>query len=249
MKRILILLATVMLISCAMASALPTSMQSSSLSQIIEKYAKARGLSNYDNLHSLKIEGIRVRNDVMPVIYYRSRPNHYFMEYDLGDMTGYRVFDGEKAWQTAPWRGLVNPELLPNEQAEMLAKTAEFNDLLVSWEKDGHKIELLEEVTVNDRPQFVIELEFSKTGHKTKYFIDKETYLLTKTQAERTSQGRTLDIETHYSDYQSIGGIMFPFLEVEYINGNKNVTIEYEEIKLNVDLPSDFYSMERYKTE
>ncbi len=222
--------------------------QDLNVDQLIEKYCRAKGEDAYAKLHSYQMEGIRVRNDVMPVFFYRTRPNKYMMKFDVGDLTAYRAFDGSSAWHTAPWRGLVEPEQLPAEAAEALADIAFFDDQLANWKAFNHKVKLLDEEVVNGKSQYVLELEHNKTGLTSLYFLDKEKFLLTKIKMVRERGEQMVTNEILYSDYRAVDGILFPFIIEEYTNGYKAVTTEYDEVILNPRLPEDFYSMSRYNT-
>lgn len=212
---------------------------------IIEKYCKARGEEKFSKVQSYLMEGIRVRNDVMPAFFYRTRPNKLLMKFDVGDLTAYRTYDGEKGWYTAPWRGVVNPVPFPEDALEALANSADFDDQLANWKTKGYKAKLMDDETVDEKNHFVVEL-LSATGFTTLFFIDKETYLLTKTKMVRPRGEQQNTIEILYSDYRSVEGIMFPFEVEEYTNGARVLTTEFDEIILNPELPEDFYDMSRY---
>jgi hypothetical protein len=214
--------------------------------EIIENYCKARGEEKFAKVQSYQMEGIRVRNDVMPVFYYRTRSNKYMMQFDLGDLTAYRVFDGNIGWHTAPWRGVVNPEELPADATVALAGTADFDDQLANWKAKGYTAKLMDDEKVEDKDHYVIEL-LSTTGFYTLFYIDKETYLLTKNKMVRPRGEQQVTIEIFYSDYRSVDGIMFPFIVEEYSNGNRMVTTEFDEVILNPELPDDFYDMSLYR--
>lgn len=220
--------------------------QDVTVDEVVSKYLLAKGEKNLAAVNSLKMEGSVVRNDFMPVCYYRTRPNKYMMKFDVADLTAYRAFDGENAWYTAPWRSIINPTLLPDDQAMDLKNTADFNDPLSTWKEKKHKLNLLPDTTLEGSPHFVLELVNSITSLPTIYYIDKETNLLTKVKIERGSGEKTYVQETFYSDYREVSGIMFPFLVEVFANGYKSSSTEFDEITLNVELEDDFYSMDRY---
>jgi len=167
------------------------------------------------------------------------------MKFDVGDLTAYRTYDGEKGWYTAPWRGVVNPLPFPDDALEALASNSDFDDQLANWKAKGYKAKLMDDETVDEKDHFVIEL-LSATGFTTLFFIDKETYLLTKTKMVRPRGEQTVTLEILFSNYRSVEGIMFPFEVEEYSNGTRMLTTEFDEIILNPDLPNDFYDMSRY---
>jgi hypothetical protein len=213
---------------------------------IVENYCKARGEEKFAKVQSYQMEGIRVRNDVMPAFFYRTRPNKFMMKFDVGDLTAYRTYDGEKGWYTAPWRGLVNPQEFPSDALEALANSADFDDQLANWKAKGYNAKLMDDEKVDEKDHFVIDLECSTTGLTSLYYIDKQTYLLTKTKMVRPRGEQQITIEILFSDYRSVEGIMFPFEVEESTNGARVLTTEFDEIILNPELPEDFYDMSRY---
>jgi hypothetical protein len=239
MKKIGLLIVTMVLGYSAFS-------QDATVQDIIENYCRARGEEKFAKLQSYQMEGIRVRNDVMPVFYYRTRPNMYMMKFDLGDMTAYRVYDGEIGWYTAPWRGVVNPEELQKEASEAIAGSSDFDDPLASWKAKGNNLKLIGDEQVEGKNHFVIEMELNTSGLTSLYYIDKETYLLTKIKMIRPRGEQNVVNEILYSDYRSVNGIMFPFIIEEYTNGSRVVTSEFDEVILNPFLPDDFYNMSRY---
>jgi hypothetical protein len=219
--------------------------QSVTVDVVVDKYCKAKGETKFAKVQSIQMDGSMVRNDVMPLTYYRTRPNKYMMKYDVADLTAYRVYDGQNAWYTAPWRNINEPTLIPEAQAKDFILLADFDDQLATWKSKGHKLTLMPEEIVSGATQYVIDLEHATSGLISTYYIDKKSYMLTKLKIIRGTGERTVTQETFYSEYKPVDGIMFPHLIDVFTNGNKTSSTEIDEIILNVKLDSDFYSMSR----
>jgi len=221
--------------------------QKMTVKKVLKSYHTAKGSEVFAKINSYSMEGIVLRNDAMPVIFYRSRPNKYMMKYDVADLTAYRVFDGENAWFTAPWRGTVVPTLMPDDQALNLRLTADFDDILSTWKIKGHTMVLLPNAKFNDKDHFILEMKYKDSENIDVFYIDKQTYLLSKIEMTRKNGEKIDKNETVFMSYKSVGGIMFPFLVENYVNGFKASSIEYDEIILNVKLADDQFLMSRYQ--
>lgn len=222
------------------------SAQDYTVETILEKYYSVNGKQEYMALKSITKEGYRIRNDIMPVKYYQMRPNKHMMIYDVADMTAFRTFDGEIAWYTAPWRGTIYPELFTEEQLEATISSFDFDPKLYTWEEQGDSIIYKGKVTIKDEEHFILELIDNQTHQKTLYFINSNTYFLTKSQSFSERDGKEVVNETIYSEYRQIDGIMFPFVEETFSNKIKVVSIEYDEIILNPKIEKDFFKIETH---
>jgi hypothetical protein len=220
--------------------------QNQTLESILDNYYSVNGKQEYLKINSIIKEGYRIRNDIMPVKFYQMRPDKYMMIYDLADMTAYRAYDGEIAWYTAPWRGTVNPEVFTDEQLESLISTFAFDRNLFSWEFSGNNFEYIRKEMINEEEHFVLEFTDNQSNRKALYYINSNTYLLTKSSSTSIRNDEEILTETYFSDYKKIDGIMFHFHEETYSNGVRVISIEYDEIILNPGIDKDFFNMDTH---
>jgi hypothetical protein len=220
--------------------------QNQTLETILENYYSVNGKQEYMKINSIIKEGYRIRNDIMPVIFYQLRPDNYMMKFDLADITAYRVYDGEIAWYTAPWRGDVNPVLFTDEQLETIIGTFAFDQNLYSWKNKGNSFEYKGKEIINEEEHFVLEFTDNTSNRKALYFINSSTYLLTKTSSTTIRNDEEVLTETYFSEYKQIDGIMFHFLEETYSNGVNVVSVEYHDIILNPKIEKDFFKIESH---
>ncbi len=223
--------------------------QDVSAEYIIEKYSRANGKEKLAEVQTMIMEGVIVRNDVMPVIYYYSRPDKYMMKYDRADITAFTVYDGNNAWYTTPWTGNVIPEILSNEDAKYIKTIAEFGDMLLNAQSNAHTVTFVNEEEINGNMHYILDLEHSTTGLVMTYYVDKETLLLTQTKIERQSGENTFNQKTVYKEFKSVDGIMFPFIQELYFNDRRTSITEFEEIILNPEIDDDFYSISSFPQE
>lgn len=220
--------------------------QNVSAEYIVEKYSNANGKEKLAEVRTIIMEGVIIRHDIMPVIYYRSRPDKYMMKYDRADITAYTVFDGKDAWYTAPWSGITSPEILTDDDAEYVIMTAEFGDMLMNSEILKHKVSFVKEKELNGNINYVLDVEHATTGIVMTHYVDKETLLLTKTIVERKSGENVFIQKTIYDEYKPVEGIMFPFRQELYFNDRRSSTTEFEEIILNPEINDELYSIRSF---
>ena len=113
--------------------------QELNLNEILNRYYKASGIDKWQNVSSVIMTGTITQNDIMPVKIIRMRPDKYFMEFDVADLTAYQVYDGQTAWMTTPWTGNPKPQVMPPDRANEFKSRADFDGLLYNWQAKGLK--------------------------------------------------------------------------------------------------------------
>ena len=102
-------------------------------------------------------------------------------------------------------------------------------ELFLLAKVDKEQLELASENSNNDENSFVIQI--ASKGETSKFFIDKETYLIKKILTTITSTprsgGGTITASITYTDYKSVDGIMIP----HHINMNNYINITVTEAK------------------
>ena len=101
--------------------------QELNLNEILNRYYKASGIDKWQNVSSVIMTGTITQNDIMPVKIIRMRPDKYFMEFDVADLTAYQVYDGKTAWMTTPWTGNPKPQVMPPDRANEFKSRADFD--------------------------------------------------------------------------------------------------------------------------
>jgi zinc protease len=99
------------------------------------------------------------------------------------------------------------------------------------------KTEGIEQINGKDCYKVVKTLE---QGFKRAVFYDKKSYMIVKTSG--LGQGNRL-FEVYNEGYKKINGILFPYKEVSFLNGKKNVEITYETIELNTEMPEGIFDI------
>lgn len=211
--------------------------ESLSLHQIIELHAQAMGgreawrnLQSYE-LHSSSANGRQT-------ISYAQKPNK--MRYDFLSPAGkvIKAYDGQNGWLS---RNGQLEDMRPGEAIEM-AEEPEFYEELIFAEEKGHELQLLGMESLPDQCVFIIQLIKSPTDTQS-YWINTDTYLphMTGEYSEDPAHAG-IYYKTTFDDYREVDGLMFPFKMELIANDRTPIPFSYNKIKLNVDIPDNFFT-------
>lgn len=110
----------------------------------------------------------------------------------------------------------------------------------------GHRMQLMPSANLDGINYHVVEVVFS-TGHTSYFYIDPSTWLITRRRDERafhpdvnSTQQR---IETRYSDFQTVEGVVAPHLDtnVDLATGNVLGTVRVFRRAINPTLPEGVF--------
>jgi hypothetical protein len=86
-------------------------------------------------------------------------------------------------------------------------------------------------VNVEGKDMYRIKLT-DKNGNLKDYFIDANTYLVSRVKAKVSAQGQTVDVEQIMGDYKTIDGITMA-MKIESKSPMGTAVITMEEVKFN----------------
>jgi len=145
------------------------------------------------------------------------------IQIDLGEqkVTSIRVLNGRKGWRSENGK----TEELKGADLDR-AKDEEYQNYLenlVPLLKDKQiQVSLIGDDKVNDKP--VTGVKISAKGYTDrKFFFDKESGLLVKIEQTMERDGRQMNIESFFSDYKPINGVMFAMKQAVHRDGQKYI--------------------------
>jgi outer membrane lipoprotein-sorting protein len=236
MKKLFILVGVLIL------SASTSSAQSLTLDQILESHYKAVGIDKLQNVKTIIMSGSITTHVVMPTKTYRVRPNKFRMERDINDITGLTVYDGQNAWSTAPWsRTNPKPQITGTALNDLIARS-DFDGVIYNWKDKGHKAELIGVEKAGELDVFRIKL-VRKDGAIEYFIIDCKSFLLLKKLSYQMAKDKEVEIENDFSDYRSVDGIMFAFVNDNLMGGQLASSIQYDTIELNQPVDENLFVM------
>jgi hypothetical protein len=178
------------------------------------------------------------------------RPDLVRQDLSIQGMTAVQAYDGSVGWQTQPFRGRKDPELMGEDTLRDLLLAADFDGPLVDYAEKGNKIEYLghDEVDGDDALRLKVTL---KNGDILYYYLDPDTYLEIRKEIQQFVRGSVRERVVDLGSYKPVDGVMYPFSISEGSKNNPDAqVISLEKIEANVALrDSDFALPASLRTE
>jgi hypothetical protein len=195
-----------------------------------------------------KVKGARGRVAVFKQM--NMRPDLVRQDLSIQGMTAVQAYDGSVGWQTQPFRGRKDPELMGEDTLRDLLLAADFDGPLVDYAEKGNKIEYLghDEVDGDDALRLKVTL---KNGDILYYYLDPDTYLEIRKEIQQFVRGSVRERVVDLGSYKPVDGVMYPFSISEGSKNNPDAqVISLEKIEANVALrDSDFALPASLRTE
>jgi outer membrane lipoprotein-sorting protein len=204
-----------------------------SLEEIINKYTIANKLDKVSGFKTIKITGkISMMNMDMQMDIWMKNPNKIKSVTSFNGQEIVQVFDGEKGYSINPMAGSNTPVEMTSEQVKEVIRNNMFQNYMANYLKEG-KLTLDGEDAVNGKPAFKVKADI-EGGNSAMMFIDKSTYLITKSIANVNQGGMAISIESYPSEYTEASGILLPMKTTTSASGMEIVTTF---TKVEVDVP------------
>jgi hypothetical protein len=221
--------------------------------ELVSKNIEAKG--GLDRIESAKtrltmgkVKGGRGRIAVFRQM--NMRPNLVRQNLTIQGMTAVQAYDGSVGWQTQPFRGRKDPELMGEDNLRDLLMAADFDGPLVDYAEKGNTVEFLghAEVEGDDALRLKVTL---KNGDIVYYYLDPDTYLEIRKEIQEFIRGSVRERVVDLGSYKPVDGVMYPFSISEGPKSNPGAQVTtIQKIEVNVAFQdSDFALPESLRTE
>jgi hypothetical protein len=211
------------------------------LDQILENHFKASGQDKLNSVSSVISSGKAMQMGMeLPFMQIQKRPDNMYLEINIQDMKMIQVYDGKNGWAVEPW---VSPDAreLSGPELRNLGLMARIDSDLVAWEEKGDLLEYIGKDIYEGNEMYLLKLT-KETGESYQFFIDTETYLISKLVAHSTYGGNVVEGETILGDYRKIHGVSVPFMtEVKY-DGQTLMTNIIDNVEFDMEIDERFFS-------
>ena len=171
------------------------------------------------------------------------RPDKVREETIIQGLVAIQAYDGRTGWQTSPFGGRKDPELMSQDDMKSLVVDADLDGPLVDYKGKGHRAELVGHDSVEGTDCFKIKLSM-KNGDVRYYYLDADSYLELKLEIQTTIRGALQESEMYYGDYEQVNGIYYPFAIEQAQKGSASRTqISVEKVEQNVLLEDAHFSL------
>lgn len=200
-------------IALALAGFLACAPAPPTVDDIVAANLSARGgAERLRALRSLRASGVATASGgrIAHIVREIERPGRLRVEFTSQGLTAVYVLDGDSGWFVDPLAGQFEPAPLPEEKAAATVDQLDLEGPLLDWREKGHEVALVGRETLDGKP--VDKLELKLHGGEVRFdYLDAETHLLVRSDAVRSVRGRRVELETSYSDYRDVDGLLFPF--------------------------------------
>lgn len=221
---------------------------SQTVDEVINKYIQAiGGMEKLNSIQTLKVTGKNMRGTFeSPFKHTIKRKTGIKTEMNMRGMEMQMVYDASSgtAWWINPWKGGKEPEKITVERGKDLKKNMDFEGELINYKAKNNLAELVGKVVENGKNLYQIKV-MDEDDNLTFYFIDAETYLITKTKGTKNFQGNEAEVETYFSDYREVNGLLFPFVfETKGENKDRSSKTIIEKIEANLPVEDSIFKMQ-----
>ncbi len=205
--------------------------QAQSVDEVLEKHFKTVGQEKLVAVQSFFIKAnVSQMQMELPMEMRIKKPDMFIINIEIQGQKLVQAYDGQKGWMINPMMG-TEPQELAGVQLDQAKEQVNMEGELYNYKKKGSTAEMAGKVNVDGKELFRIILT-DKEGNAKDYFIDANTYLISKVKAKISAQGQTIDVEQIMSDYKTIDGITIA-MKVESKSPMGTAFITMEEIKFN----------------
>lgn len=235
------LLLALALTACSASEVIPETLDS-----LIARHVEARGgQERLESIQTLRMSGRAIAGPALQALVTREvrTPGRIRTEFAFQGVTAVYACDGSKCWYVAPLSGVFEAELMSEADTSLAIEQADILGPLFNWKAKEHSVELLGQETIDGRETFKLKVTLRGGGVQTDY-LDAQTALLVRREMTRTIGDQTLDLDTTFSDFRNVGGVVFPHSIKSTAAGRPNaLEIVVEGAELNVPLDDTRFEM------
>lgn len=213
-----------------------------SLDEIVNRFTKANMYDKITQLSTIKVKAkmsMPAMGVELPMELWMKNPDKMKTVTSFNGQEIISSFDGKKGYTINPMTGSTTPVEMSEEEVKQAQGNNMFRNTLEENLKAG-RLTLMGEESVNDRQAYKIKADIE--GAQSILFIDKESYLLTKSSVTANQGGMTMTVDSYPSDYKEINGIILPMKTTTSIQG-MDAEIIYEDVEVNIPMDDSIFTL------
>ena len=206
---------------------------------ILQKHYTAIGLESKNKIKTLISIGMLAQlGSDLQISIIQKRPSFYRMDVHLPQGRIAQSFDGRDGWSLNPFVSEDTLEITGPELVQ-LRESADFDGVLVNYEKLGYTPVYEASGVHNGRPVHILRLT-KRDGSSLKFYLDEESFLILKTEADYNISGLPVQAISEFSDYRKTSGVYFPY-KITNRNGQMMTEIRIDTIRINERLETKLF--------
>lgn len=237
MKKILLVLSALLIAFSGLT------IQAQTLEEILTNHFETIGQDKLLQVQSIVAKGKIIQGSIeIPITGYTKRPNKVRMEGSFQGLTFVSAYNGEQGWHLNPFMGDTLPQLSTDEEMDELKDQADIDGMLYNYKEKGYTLELAD--TANFEGQKVYLLKLTKpNGNVYTHYMDAENFVILKTVSKVKAKGVEQEVETLFSNYKPVEGIILPFNIENKVAGNTVAQFVFDSFALNGDVADSLFDM------
>jgi hypothetical protein len=232
MKKLSTLLAGLLMLTCLNAQ---------TLDEIVKKFTEA---NKYDKLASVSTIKITAKMSMMgmeiPMEMYMKNPDKIKSVTNIQGQEIISLFDGTKGYLVNPMSGSSTPVEMSAAEAKQIQSSNMFKNPIAQYFKEG-KLTLEGEENVNSKPAYKIKATLDG-GNTSTMFIDKSSYLMTKTTTTITQGGMPMTVDAFPTDYKEVNGVIFPMKTTSSTQMGEFV-MTFDKVEVNIPMDDSIFKV------
>lgn len=249
--KILTALAAVLVVVVAVFAILDRNVQFTGrhgrvVDDLISRNAAARGgADTWRAVSTLRLAGEMDLGQKLhvPYVLEQKRPGRMCLEFEFDEKKAVQCVDGKTGWKQLPFMGRAAPEPMTAAEMQEIAGTVDPEGLLLDSYERGFHVELVGHETVDGRSTSKLQITLP-SGSVRWVYLDDETALEVKLEATRKLRGKERLMETTYSDWTRVDGLLIPRRqETRYHGEAESHFITVENISVNPPIDDQRFAM------
>lgn len=162
---------------------------------------------------------------------------------DIGTYMGLQfvqTYNGQEGWSLNPFMGQTEPVAITGNELTSLHRQADLDGMLYDYAAKGSHVSMAQPEMIDMVSHPKIELTTEDTVVYEVIF-DPETFYCKLIRSRSDVQGRMSVVESVFSDFRTIDGIVFATSVETRIDGMTALRIHFDEIKLNEDIDDSLF--------
>lgn len=235
-----------LLLGLALAVAYPAGLRGETLDSLIARHVAARGgMERLEAIQTLRMSGRAIAGPGQEALVTREvrTPGRVRTEFASQGVTAVYACDGSRCWYVDPLEGIFDAELMSESDTSLAIEGADIVGPLVNWEAKGHSVEFLGKEVIDGQQTFKLKVTLSGGGEQTLH-LDAESALLVRRVRTWNLGGQAVEVETTFSDFRSVDGVVFPhFIKSGEEGSPEDLEVIVEEAELNPPVDDSRFEM------
>jgi len=214
--------------------------QAQSIDDVLAKHFEATGQDKLTEVQTFFVKAkMSMMGMDMPMTMQMKKPNKFKIDMEVMGQKIEQGFDGESGWMRNPMAGSGITDLKGPELKQAMQQ-ADLQGELYDYKAKGHTAELIGKVNADGKEAYRIKFT-TADGAVKDYYIDANSYLISKVKAKVEQMGQTMEVETKILEYKDFDGIKIGSkMEIETPMGTQSMVME--EIKLDEKMDDSIFA-------